>query len=56
MYSNFLEEILLLPERLKVADSNRIKLLKKITRGYHLLEPRWNGLFLIIFVPHKVAN
>ena len=35
-------------ERVKVDDRNRFKFFKKISRGCHLLDPRWNGLFSII--------
>ena len=31
--------------RVQVADRNRFKFSKKITRGCRLLDPRWNGLF-----------
>ena len=34
--------------RVQVANRNRFKIPKKIARGCHLLDPRWNGLLLII--------
>ena len=40
-----------------IADRNRFKFSKKITKGCHLLDPRWNVLFLlrneVCFLPHK---
>ena len=29
---------------------HRIQIYKKITKGCHLLDPRWNELFLIIII------
>ena len=37
-----------LNKRVQVADRKRFEFPKRITRGYHLLDPRWNELFLII--------
>ena len=34
--------------RVKIADESRFYIIKELTKGCHLLDPRWNGLFLIL--------